>query len=33
MVNALGLNLKKNDAHFWGMDEWVIDGNSTLLLR
>lgn len=26
MVNALGLNLKQLDAHFWGMDEWVIDG-------
>lgn len=26
MVNALELNLKKNDAHFWGMDEWIIDG-------
>ncbi|MDD2706816.1 MAG: glucosamine-6-phosphate isomerase [Verrucomicrobiae bacterium] len=24
MVNAFGLNLK--NAHFWGMDEWVIDG-------
>ena len=24
MVNALGLNLRH--AHFWGMDEWVIDG-------
>jgi glucosamine-6-phosphate deaminase len=24
MVNALGLNLKH--AHFWGMDEWVLDG-------
>jgi len=23
MVNAMGLNLKKLDAHFWGMDEWV----------
>lgn len=26
MVNALGLDLKKRDAHFWGMDEWVQDG-------
>jgi glucosamine-6-phosphate deaminase len=26
IVNALGLNLAKKDAHFWGMDEWVIDG-------
>ena len=24
MVNSMGLNLK--DAHFWGMDEWVMDG-------
>lgn len=24
LVNALDLNLK--DAHFWGMDEWVLDG-------
>ncbi|MHC4592858.1 MAG: sugar phosphate isomerase family [Planctomycetota bacterium] len=24
MVNSLGLNLQ--DAHFWGMDEWVEDG-------
>ncbi len=23
MVNALGLDLGKHDAHFWGMDEWV----------
>ncbi len=26
MVNALGLNLGRHDAHFWGMDEWVVDG-------
>lgn len=26
MVNALGLDLKKLDAHFWGMDEWVENG-------
>lgn len=26
IVNAIGLNLK--DAHFWGMDEWVIDGKT-----
>jgi glucosamine-6-phosphate deaminase len=26
MVNALGINLAKHDAHFWGMDEWVMDG-------
>ncbi len=24
LVNSLGLNLKH--AHFWGMDEWVVDG-------
>ncbi|MHB0999987.1 MAG: sugar phosphate isomerase family [Armatimonadota bacterium] len=29
IVNAIGLNLKKRDAHFWGMDEWVIDGKET----
>ncbi|QQE10900.1 glucosamine-6-phosphate isomerase [Planctomycetota bacterium] len=23
MVNAMNLDLKKHDAHFWGMDEWV----------
>jgi glucosamine-6-phosphate deaminase len=28
LVNALGINLKKHDAHFWGMDEWVIDGKT-----
>ncbi|MCX6377018.1 MAG: glucosamine-6-phosphate isomerase, partial [Armatimonadetes bacterium] len=26
IVNAIGLNLKAKDAHFWGMDEWVIGG-------
>lgn len=26
IVNAIGLNLK--DSHFWGMDEWVIDGKA-----
>lgn len=26
LVNALELNLAKLDAHFWGMDEWVLDG-------
>ena len=26
MVNALGLNLGKRDAHFWGMDEWLENG-------
>jgi glucosamine-6-phosphate deaminase len=25
-VNATGLNLRKCDAHFWGMDEWFMDG-------
>ena len=25
LVNALDLDLKKLDAHFWGMDEWVDD--------
>jgi len=24
LVNAMGLNLR--DAHFWGMDEWFVDG-------
>ena len=26
LVNALDLNLR--DAHFWGMDEWIIDGKA-----
>lgn len=26
LVNAFGLDLKKKDAHFWGMDEWYING-------
>lgn len=26
MVNSLGLDLRKLDAHFWGMDEWVENG-------
>jgi glucosamine-6-phosphate deaminase len=26
MVNELGLNLR--DSHFWGMDEWIIDGKA-----
>lgn len=26
IVNSIGLNLKEKDAHFWGMDEWVLDG-------
>src|SRR6478735_6017940 len=25
IVNALEIDLKKHDAHFWGMDEWVDD--------
>lgn len=24
IVNSIGLNLK--DSHFWGMDEWILDG-------
>jgi glucosamine-6-phosphate deaminase len=26
LVNAMGLNLAKRAAHFWGMDEWVQEG-------
>ena len=26
LVNDLGINLKKLDAHFWGMDEWFLNG-------
>lgn len=26
IVNALGLDLKKHGAHYWGMDEWILDG-------
>jgi glucosamine-6-phosphate deaminase len=26
IVNSLGLDLTKKNAHFWGMDEWVLDG-------
>ena len=26
LVNALGVDLKRKDAHFWAMDEWYIDG-------
>jgi glucosamine-6-phosphate deaminase len=26
IVNALGLNLAKKEAHFWGMDEWRLNG-------
>lgn len=25
LVNALGMDLKKKNAHFWGMDEWFIN--------
>ena len=28
IVNSIGLNLAKLDAHFWGMDEWVQDGKA-----
>lgn len=28
MVNALGLDLKKHAAHYWGMDEWVLHGKA-----
>jgi len=28
MVNGFGLDLKKHDAHFWGMDEWVDDNDN-----
>lgn len=27
MVNAMGLDLKKHEAHFWGMDEWVDEND------
>lgn len=26
IVNAIGLDLKKQAAHYWGMDEWILDG-------
>jgi glucosamine-6-phosphate deaminase len=26
LVNELGLDLKRKGAHFWGMDEWFLDG-------
>ena len=26
LVNAMDLNLAERDAHFWGMDEWYLDG-------
>ena len=28
IVNAIGLDLKKAEAHFWGMDEWVENGKT-----
>ena len=28
LVNSLGLNLGKKGACFWGMDEWVLDGQT-----
>ena len=28
LVNAMDLPLGKLDAHFWGMDEWVLDGKA-----
>ena len=28
LVNALDINLAALGAHFWGMDEWVIDGKA-----
>jgi glucosamine-6-phosphate deaminase len=28
LVNAMELNLGSLDAHFWGMDEWVLDGQA-----
>lgn len=27
IVNGIGLDLGKHDAHFWGMDEWVDDND------
>ena len=27
IVNAIGLDLEKHDAHFWGMDEWVDEND------
>lgn len=27
IVNSLGINLGKLDAHFWGMDEWIGDSD------
>ncbi len=28
LVNTLGINLAQKEAHFWGMDEWVLDGKA-----
>ncbi len=28
LVNAMDLNLGRLGAHFWGMDEWVLDGQA-----
>ncbi|MCB9768718.1 MAG: glucosamine-6-phosphate isomerase [Candidatus Omnitrophica bacterium] len=28
LVNTLGINLGQKEAHFWGMDEWVLDGKA-----
>lgn len=28
LVNAMELDLKRLGAHFWGMDEWVLDGRA-----
>lgn len=28
LVNAMELNLAQRGAHFWGMDEWVLDGQA-----
>ncbi|MCA9430365.1 MAG: glucosamine-6-phosphate isomerase [Candidatus Omnitrophica bacterium] len=28
LVNSLGINLGQKEAHFWGMDEWVLDGKA-----
>ncbi len=28
LVNAMQLDLGKREAHFWGMDEWVLDGKA-----
>jgi len=28
LVNAMGIDLAKKGAHFWAMDEWVLDGKA-----